>query len=427
MMKKINLKGLDISCYTETLKNGLEVVLVPYDDKKNYFISYATRFGSEITKFIPHNSKKKVTVPDGIAHFLEHKMFAQEDGVDPFDYFSKSGTGSNASTSFNNTQYICYGTKNFEDNLKYLMKFVNSPYYTDDNVSKEKGIIAEEIKMYDDIPEWKLDSELKKYIYHVLPRRVDIGGTVKEINKITKEDLYLCYDNFYQPSNMFILVVGKFDKEKTIKIIREGLSNREDKGLPIVKKYKEKKNVLKKYGEVYQDINIPKIGIGLKICCDDLVEKDDLILDLYLEMIMGITFGISSLFREKVRSQKMINSFSMDWESVENFKTFYIYASTTCPDLLIDEIKKQLFDLSINEEDFSRMKKVWIANEVKMIDYVDSTARNIYDDIVRYKRVVNNRIDIIRKLSLKQLNEIVKQIDFHNISVIKMLPKKEKS
>ena len=136
-MKEIKLKGLDISCYTDKLKNGLDIIFVPYDNKKNYFISYATRYGSEVTTFTPSGSKEEIKVPDGIAHFLEHKMFEQEDGIDPFSYFSESGTGSNASTSFDNTQYICYGTKKFEDNLRYLLKFVNSPYYTDENVEKE--------------------------------------------------------------------------------------------------------------------------------------------------------------------------------------------------------------------------------------------------------------------------------------------------
>ena len=142
-MKEISLKGLDLSSYVETLDNGLEVIYVPMDDKKNYFVSYATRYGSETTTFTPAGEKKEIKVPDGIAHFLEHKMFEQEDGVDPFSYFSESGTGANASTSFDNTQYIFYGTKNFEDNLRFLLKYVNEPYYTDENVEKEKGIIAE--------------------------------------------------------------------------------------------------------------------------------------------------------------------------------------------------------------------------------------------------------------------------------------------
>ena len=204
-MKEIKLKGLDLTSYVETLDNGLEVIYVPFKDKKNYFVSYATRYGSETTTFIPAGSKEEIKVPDGIAHFLEHKMFEQEDGVDPFSYFSESGTGANASTSFDNTQYIFYGTKNFEDNLRFLLKYVNEPYYTDENVEKEKGIIAEELKMYEDMPDWQCETKLREAVYKVHPRRVDIGGTVEEIMKITKEDLYTCYNNFYSPNNMFLL------------------------------------------------------------------------------------------------------------------------------------------------------------------------------------------------------------------------------
>ena len=219
-MKKINLKGLDLCAYTETLENGLDIIFVPFPDKSNYFISYATRFGSEITSFTP-NGQEEVNVPLGIAHFLEHKMFEQESGEDPFAYFSKTGTGSNASTSYQSTQYVCYGTKNFLDNLRYLLQFVNAPYYTDQNVEKEKGIIAEELKMYADIPDVALETRLRENIYHVHPRRVDIGGTEEEIRKITKEDLYLCYHNFYSPNNMFIFIVGNFPMFDAMSIIHE--------------------------------------------------------------------------------------------------------------------------------------------------------------------------------------------------------------
>jgi len=424
MMKEIKLKGLDISCYTEKFKNGLEIILVPYSDKKNYFISYATRFGSEITEFVPVDTKKEVSVPYGVAHFLEHKMFEQEDGIDPFSYFSESGTGSNASTSFTSTQYICYGTKNFEDNLRYLIDFVNSPYYTSENVEKEKGIIAEELKMYDDIPEFKLDNKLRENVYSVHPRRIDIGGTIPEITKITKDDLYLCYNNFYQPNNMFILVVGNFDKDKMIEIIREKLGKIKSKALPDVKKYKEKKTVNKKYEEIKLDISLPKVGLGLKVYSPDLKIDDDLKIDLYLEMITGIAFGTSSEFREEVRSKKLLNSIYMEWETAGEFRTFLLSASTPDADLLISEIKNKLSNLNLTEEDFSRMKKVWIANEVKMIDYVDSTVRNIYDDMIRYRKVIGNKIDIIRKMSFKELQDIVSRIDFNNIAVVKMLPKK---
>ena len=200
---KIKLNELDMELYKEKLDNGLDVYLVPMLNKKNYYINYATRYGSEISEFIPAGKKEYVKVPDGVAHFLEHKMFEQEDGVDPFTFFSESGSDSNAATSYDSTQYICLGNKNFLENLKYLIHFVNSPYYTNENVEKEKGIIAEELNMYSDIPEYKLENKLRENIYKVNPRRVDIGGTVESINNITKEDLYLCYNNFYSPKICF--------------------------------------------------------------------------------------------------------------------------------------------------------------------------------------------------------------------------------
>ena len=143
-MKKIELLNLDMEIYTETLDNGLEIYFIPYENKKNYYISYATKYGSDVTSFDYEN--KKYTPPLGIAHYLEHKMFETESGEDPFTFFSESGTDSNAMTSFDSTKYICYGTKNFKENLSYLLDFVNKPYFTDENVEKEKGIIAEEIR-----------------------------------------------------------------------------------------------------------------------------------------------------------------------------------------------------------------------------------------------------------------------------------------
>ncbi len=424
-MKKIDLKGLDLVVYTETLDNGLDVIFIPFSNKANYFMSYATYFGSEITNFIPAGEKKAVKVPDGIAHFLEHKMFEQESGEDPFAYFSKTGTGSNASTSYNSTQYICYGTKNFLDNLRYLIQYVNSPYYTDDNVEKEKGIIAEELKMYADLPDVQLETRLREDIYHVHPRRVDIGGTVDEINKITKEDLYLCYRNFYSPNNMFLLVVGNFSVDEAIKVVHEELDHRENLGIANVVPAKEKKSVCKKEDSIFGNIQVPKIGIGLKIAIKDLGEYDDLELDLYLTMLSTMLFGSSSIFREHARNEKLLNSIFLDWDNIEEYKTFIILASTNQPEKLIKAIKKELSSHSLDEAMFQRMKKVWIANEVKIADSIDATVNNVYDDIIRYHRVIPNKVDVIRSMDIKTLEKIVSQIDFHNLAVVTMMPKEE--
>ncbi len=420
-MKKIKLKGLEMDVYTETLKNGFEVYLLPYANKKNYFMSYATRFGSTTTTFTPNDSNKEVSVPAGIAHFLEHKMFEQEDGVDPFTYYSESGTGANASTSYDNTQYICYGTKNFSENLRYLLHYVNHPYYTDENVSKEKGIITEELKMYEDIPEWQLEIKLRENIYHVHPRRVDLGGSVESIQKITKEDLYLCHRNFYVPNNMFLLIVGHFDPEVALKIVHEQLDSVPSIEKPKVKKIKEPKSVRMKEKTIFASVGTPKVGFGIKVPIKDFSSYDDLTLDLYLSMITTIIFGSSSLFRERVRNQKLLNSFYTEWETVEDYRVFYIIASTSDPEQLVHEIKEELQNFVIFEDSFTRMKKVWIANEVRIMDSIDAVVRNIYDDIIHYKKIIPDKMEQIRNLDFEQLNQIASKIDFKNMAIVQLL------
>lgn len=418
-MKEIKLNGLDMTCYLEKLDNGLEVIMVPYSNKKNYFISYATKYGSEVTEFVPVGENKKIKVPDGIAHFLEHKMFEQEDGVDPFSFFSESGTGSNASTSFDYTQYICYGTKEFEKNLKYLLTFVNRPYYTDENVEKEKGIIAEELKMYEDIADFKLEMKLRENIYHVHPRRVDIGGSIPEIMKITKEDLYTCYNSFYSPNNMFVLIVGNFDKTRAMEIVREVVDPIDNRGEAKSDKVIESSKVRLGFEEISYPIKVPKLGVGIKLDSSDLglgeIEKD-----IYLTMITTLLFGSSSLFRERTRNKKLLNNFYTEWENLGNLNTFYMMASSDNPKELLSEIEFEIKNYKLDEETFKRIKKVWIANEVKMIDDIDSTVHNIFDDYLKYGCVISNKIDIIRGLEFDKLKEIFKSLDFSNKAVVIM-------
>ena len=424
-MKKINLKGLDQDVYVEALKNNLNVIMVPYTNKKNYFITYATRYGSNINAFVPVGSKKGITVPNGIAHFLEHKMFEQADGVDPFTFFAESGTGANASTSYTSTQYICYGTKEFSKNLDFLLKFVNEPYFTDENVLKEKGIIKEEIKMYDDIPESVLENKLKENLYHIDPHRIDIAGACSDIDKITKEDLYLCYNTFYNPNNMFIIIAGNFNKEEALDIIKNRLDKKENRISKItIKDYKEPKSVYKKEEELSVNIKVPKIGLGYKFSKDDLKLDDELELDLYLSMLTSLLFGSASLFRERVRKENLMTSFYYEWDDIKKYKSLLLYAETENPDLLVAEIEKELSNIIITQEDFERMKKVWISNEVKMIDYVETTVNNLYDDMIRYKKVIDNKVELIRNLDFNKLSKLLGQMIFNNRSKVILLPMK---
>ena len=421
-MKEIELVGLDKTIYTETLSNGLEIYLIPYDNKKNYYISYATRYGSDVKNFKVND--KEYNPPLGIAHYLEHKMFEEESGIDPFEFFSQTGTDANASTSYDNTQYICYGNKNFKENLKYLIRFVNSPFFTDENVEKEKGIITEEIKMYRDIPDYKLEMQLRECLYHNSPRKIDIAGTVEEINKITKEDLYNCYNNFYSPNNMFILIVGNFKIEEAIDIIKEELKDKNNKPSPEIIKETEPTEVNKPFYTLEENIDIPKIGMGIKIPRKKFKQKD-MELELYLEVFSKMIFGPSSLFRERTRTKKLLNDIYTEWEITEDLVIFYLYATSTKVDELINEVNKEIIAMRLDKQDFDRAKKVLIANEVKVTNSIERMQNCIFDDIVRFKSLFPNRIEMIKRLSFNTMKEIVNKIDFGNKCTVKMIKKRD--
>ena len=422
-MKKTNIDGLDITLYQETLDNGLDVYMLPYADKKDYFISYGVRYGSDVLKFKLDGDI--YTPPLGIAHYLEHKMFEDESGEDAFTFFAKSGTDSNASTSYDNTQYICYGTKNFKDNLRHLISFVNKPYFTDENVEKERGIIAEEIKMYNDMPDYKLEMKLRDNLFKKNPRKYDIAGSIEEINKITKEDLYKCYNSFYLTNNMFLLIVGNFNQKDALDIINMELGNKSSFKIPKVIFDNEANEVVRKKELLKENIEVPKIGLGIKVNKKDL-KLNDIELDLYLNMITTIVFGASSEFRERTRNDKILNDIYSYWESSGPFKTFYLFADSKDIDSLLTEILYELDNISIAKNSFERIKKVWIANEIKSIDNLFRISNSMFDDIISYRKVVTNRVNMIRKMNIGTINELVKNIDFKNRSIVKMINKSNK-
>lgn len=425
-MQKIDFsEQLELEGYYEKLANGLEVYLIPMENKDKYFLTYATKFGSTTTTFTPGDSKKEVTVPNGIAHFLEHKMFEQEDGVDPFTFFSKSGTDANASTNFSGTRYIATGTKNYEENLRYLINYVNSPYFTDNNVEKEKGIIAQEINMYKDQAEYAIENTLRQNTFHKDNHRVDIAGEIEDINKITKEDLYLCYNNFYQPRNMFLLVVGKFDLDKTKNIINELLRPLENKTEtpPTIKEIKEPQAIRKKEETVPFNITIPKIMLSIKTPSSNFKITDNIKLDLYLYIILSVAFGNSSLFKEKITNNNLITKFYTDQESINNYKILYFYAESTNTTELLEELYNEFEHIKITESDLERYKKVLIAQEIKQADYVDGITMSITNDIIKYNQLVTNSIELYKELNITELNKVLKAIDFKNRALVTYIPK----
>ncbi len=424
-MKAIELKGLDQTLYYEKLENGLEVYMLPYKNKSNYTMHYLTKYGSIQTTFIPYGEKEKITVPDGIAHFLEHKMFEQEDGVDPFTYAAKTGTYSNASTNFECTRYYFEGNQAFQDNLNYLLDFVGSPYFTDENVEKEKGIIAEEIKQYDDEVEWVFEEEMKKALLQKDNHRVDIAGTIESINTITKEDLYNTYYTFYQPSNMFLVISGDFKVEDAINTIKNNETLRNAKTNFKVKVFQEEEplSVNEKIKELEFNVVNTKVGYGIKIPIKHI--KNKYLFNLYIGLMLSIKFGLSSVFREKLKKEQLMTSFYTEREIVGEYLIIAFKADSETPFELIEEIKKELANIEIPEEEINRLKKVWISSEVIMIDNINMSLENIVDDIIEFGDIIPNKVEIFRSLNKKDYDKILSSIDFSNSSTVIIRPKEK--
>lgn len=410
-MKRIKIKKLDQDVYYEKLSNGLRVYLIPYENKNNYFASLFTNYGSINNDFIPVGEQEITSFPAGIAHFLEHKMFEMKDDNDPFTYYAKTGTHANASTSFKITRYIIWGNSKVSDNINYLLKYVFEPYFTDSNVEKEKGIIVEEINMYNDLPEWVLNDKLMENLFVNHPIRIPIAGNQNSVMQITKEALYKCYNTFYQPSNMCLVISGNFDKDEIIKVIKDNLNKRKFPKVKIVNKdYQEPKEVFKKYEKVLMNIEIPKLAYAIKIDLKD-INMSLIYRDLYFEMFNVILFGNASLFKEDIRKNDLAISFYTSSTDIAQYKTLEFFAKTKDPEKFIARVCQELDNINITLEDFERIKKVWLASEVSIIDNHEMTLENISDDIQKYGDIILNRIDIIKSLKKSVLDEMIKKMD----------------
>ena len=223
---------------------------------------------------------------------------------------------------------------------------------------------------------------------------------------------------------MLLVVAGNFDQNKIIKLIKNALDKGEKVPKAEIQKPKEDNTVNKEEVELSINLKVPKLALGYKMSKKKFKVKDDLELDLYLNMISSLLFGSSSLFRERVREKHLMTSFYTDWDVTDDHYSLLLFAETENPELLVDEIEKEINDMKISKEDLDRYKKVWIANEVKMIDYVDTTVSNIIDDHIRYNKIIDDKVGIIRKMNKKQLDSIVKNLDFKNRSKVILLPSK---
>src|SRR5699024_8919987 len=216
--------------YIEKLDNGMTVIIIHKHNLDKKYIIWGTHFGSIDNRFIMPKTGEEVFIPDGVAHFLEHKMFEQPDGTNSLDTLMALGLDANAYTTNDHTAYLFECTDNFYEGLDELMDYVQHPYFTDENVEKEKGIIGQEINMYDDDPGWQLYMNIMDCLYKDNPIKLDIAGSIESISKITPDVLYKCYNTFYHPSNMVMVLCGDFEPEKLLQEVKNRLIPKENQG-----------------------------------------------------------------------------------------------------------------------------------------------------------------------------------------------------
>lgn len=417
---KINLNGLNKDIYYEKLDNGLDIYVVPYPDKKNYSVTYFTKFGSNSTSFIPEGEKEYIKVPDGIAHFLEHKCFETEEGIDPFTFYAKSGTNANAFTSFVETAYVFNGTNDLLPNIDFLLTYVNSPYFTDKNVEKEKGIISEELRMYEDNPYEQLQKNMREATYVNDPYRVEIGGSVESIQDITKEYLYRTYNTFYKPSNMTLVVAGNTTLKDVVGVCKNNkvLMSKSNGEEIRVKEFTEPKEVTDKIREFNFPVNVKKFGYTIKL--ERNKDMDIFRYDLILEIILNMLFGKSSLFKDNILKNKVCLSFNSYNDLTKYYDSLVFMGESEKPKEVVKYINDTLDINSLTEEDFERCKKVFISDFVTSIDDVETTLYEIESHIINFGKYYNDKLDILKSITYQELINVFSNLDLSNNSLVIM-------
>ena len=291
-MEKLYYETIKETLYHEKMDNGLNVYLLPkYGFSKTYGL-FSTRFGAIDTQFVPLGQSEMIKTQDGIAHFLEHKMFDMEDG-DAGDKFSLLGASTNAFTSSSRTAYLFSSADRIDECVELLLDFVQSLHLTKESVEKEKGIIGQEISMYDDDPDWRNYFGSIASLYHRHPVKVDIAGTIETVNATTVEMLKECYETFYHPSNMMLFVVGNLEPEKMMALIRQNQAKKQfAPAQEIVRaKIEEPTTVYQKEEILKMDVVMPKLMMGIKI--NDIPQngEDKLIKELSMNILLDILFS----------------------------------------------------------------------------------------------------------------------------------------
>ena len=402
--------------YIEKLENGLTVMVIPKPGIQKKYMIWGTNYGSNDSEFIVPGEEEKTKVPNGVAHFLEHKLFEQENGTNSLDVLTALGVNANAYTTNDHTAYLFESTDNFYPAMDELMDYVQHPYFTDENVEKEKGIIGQEIMMYDDYPDWRVYLNAMQAMYHNNPIKIDITGTIETIGKINKEILYKCYKTFYNPSNMVLVISGDFEPEKIIGEVKKRLIENQNQG-EIKRIYPEEpETIVQELIEQRLEVSQPLYTIGIK----DMISKKSMENSkeivkkhISIEILLNLLIGRSSeLYKELYNKGIIHGQPSLDYEFGKTYAHVLITGQSKEPETLYNEFKEKVKEMKkkgISKGDFQRIKKMIYGGYVKEYNDVQDIARMFLAD---YFKGINSfdYIEEIEGINVEYLNQVLNDV-----------------
>jgi len=374
--EKVTNEFLNETFYYSTHKSGLSVVVLKKPDFKKFYAVISTKYGSNNAEFKLKNSEEFISIPDGTAHFLEHKLFEQPDGTNAFDKFSVFGANANAYTSFSNTAYLFSTTSSFYESLDHLLNYVFTPYFTEENVAKEQGIIGQEIGMYDDDPEWRVFFNMLRGMYVNHPIRKDIAGTVETIAEITDKTLYDAYNIFYHPENMVLFLGGNVDTKKLENILDENVKVREEHFDITLKEINEPDSIGESYISEKLSVSMPIFSLGYKDVNLGKTGKELARKSLINSIILKLFSSDSSPLYKKLYDSGLINdSFYDDITLNEDYGFVQFGGESENPDEVLKIIKeeaKRIKSEGFNDDDFERIKNMFYGKYIKSFNNVES-------------------------------------------------------
>lgn len=409
------------SCHSVTLPNGLKIFV---SEKKNFKTCYAvfgTKYGSIDTEF-SRDGKAFTKVPEGIAHYLEHKLFESEDG-DAFTRYSKTGANANAFTSFDRTCYLFSCADRFYDNLEILLDFVQTPYFTEQTVKKEQGIIGQEIRMYDDSAPWCVLFNMLSAMYESHPVRIDIAGTVQSIAEINADLLYECYNTFYNPSNMFVCIAGSLNADEVIDYIEKSV--KPSPATEIIRRFPpEPDGVLKPYVEKEMPVAKPIFCFGFKEQCDgERTLRESVLSELLIEIIAG---EASPLYEKMVQSGLINDEFDSEYFQGNGYATPIWQGESNDPGAVAEEIKGEVSRLKkegIDEELFESVRRTLYGAAIKRYNTVDAIVMNLVDCAMDGTGPYDD-VDILRSVTKSDVEERLTLLREDNTVLSVILPKR---